>query len=249
MENCLNCGTELKGKYCYTCGQQKISKRMSVNSVFHDFLHSSFHWESTLIHTIKELIISPGVFIKNYIAGKRKPYSTPVSFFVLMLTIFVILFHLFSDNFMTFVNQALMGDTADKMHPMGVSLVEAQHIFFSKINYFYFLLPPILSMYFLLFFRKLKWNFAEALVASFYIIGIGLFFSLFLVVFALINVKFWSFRLILTFAYYIYVMTRLSGGNLAVNIFKSIFVTVLTYMTFAFIMGILVFMYLRLFHH
>ena len=132
MENCLNCRTEILGKYCHNCGQEKISKRMSVKSLFHDFIHSTFHWESTLIFTIKELFVSPGKFIKNFISGKRKPYTKPVSFFILIVTVFVILFHLFSDNFIAFVNQALMGDNADKYHPEGVSITEMQHFFFNK---------------------------------------------------------------------------------------------------------------------
>jgi hypothetical protein len=248
MENCLNCGTELKGKYCYSCGQEKISRRMTVNSLFHDFLHSSFHWESSLINTVKELFVSPGNFIHNYINGKRKSFTKPISFFILMVTVFVILFHLFSDNFITFVNQALMGDSADKYHPGGVSVVEVQHFFFSKINYFFFVLAPIFAFYFSIFFRRLKLNFAEALTFSFYVIGMGLFFSLFFVLIALVNVKFWSLRLIITFAYYIYAMISFSKGNKAADFFKSLGVIILAYLSFGIIMGIFGFIYLKLSH-
>ncbi len=29
-EKCLNCGAELKGKYCYACGQEAIGKVPSI---------------------------------------------------------------------------------------------------------------------------------------------------------------------------------------------------------------------------
>jgi hypothetical protein len=248
MENCLNCGTEIKGKYCYNCGQEKISNRMSVKSLFHDFIHSTFHWESTLIFTIKELFVSPGNFIKNFISGKRKSYTKPVSFFILMVTVFVILFHLFSDNFITFVNQTLMGDNADKYHPQGISIVELQHFFFSKINYFMFLLPPVFALYFRMFYKKLNLNYAEALAFGFYVVGMGLFISLFLVLFALVNVKFWSLRLITTFGYYTYALLSFSKEKFFPGFFKSLAVIILTYTSFAIIMAIFTFFYLKFSH-
>lgn len=232
MENCKNCGTKLNGKYCYVCGQEKITKRMSINSLFHDFLHSTFHWESTLIHTVKELAVSPGEFVRSYIDGKRKSYAKPVSFFILTTTVFVIVFHLFSDNFITFVNETLVGDKINKPNPMGIDIVAMQHLVLNKINYFYFVIAPIFAGWFMLFFRKMKLNFAEALVFSFYTIGMGLFISLFLVLFALINVKFWSFRLIITIVYYVYACVKFSNTNTVTDIFKSIGVVLLTFLTF-----------------
>ncbi|MBX7044289.1 MAG: DUF3667 domain-containing protein [Ignavibacteria bacterium] len=244
MENCLNCGTELKGKFCYNCGQEKISKRLSLKSLFHDFIHSTFHWESSFVHTVKELLVSPGVFLRNFINGKRKSYTKPVSFFILLVTVFVISFHFFSDNFVSFVNKTFMGENAEKYHPMGVSIVEMQHFFFNKLNYFYFVIPPIFALYLSLFFKKMKLNFAEAMASSFYVIGMGLFISLFLVFFALINVKFWSIRLITTFAYYVYALMSFSNEKTAAGFFKSLGVTLLTYITFAFLLSALAFIYL-----
>ncbi len=250
MENCLNCGTELTSNYCPECGQKKISKRMSVKSLFHDFLHSSFHWESTLINTIKDLIISPGNFVHNYIGGKRKSYSSPVSFFVLMLTLFVILFHYFDEEYLKYINETMLGnDRLEKANQLGFDVVAFQHIISSKLNYLYFLLPPIFSGYFLLFFRKIKVNFAEALVFNFYALGLSLLLSTFILLIAFLNFKIWNFKFIITFGYIIYAMVQFSRSGIAAGIFKSIGVVLMGYFTYIFIVVVLVVGYLKFFHH
>ncbi|MBS1494167.1 MAG: DUF3667 domain-containing protein [Bacteroidetes bacterium] len=248
MENCLNCGTELNGKYCHNCGQQKISKRFSVKSLFHDFLHSSFHWESTLISTIKELLISPGNFMRNYIEGKRKSYSSPVSFFILTLTIFLILFHFISENYLNYINQMVMGERSNSLSIYGMTVPELQHLISSKLNYFMFILPPAFGFSFILFFRKTKINFAESLVISFYVLGQGMLISSVLILFLMISFKLWNLRFFFTFGYYIYAMIQFSRSNILPGFFKSLGVIIISYLFYMLTVVILVLGYLRLTH-
>ena len=245
METCLNCGTELKGKYCCNCGQAKITKRMNVKSLFHDFLHSYFHWESSLIITIKELAIAPGNFIHSYIEGKRKSYTAPVSFFILTTTIFVIMFHFVSENFLNNMNHMIIGESVDKISIRGETPFEIQHFIANKINYFLFLLPPVIAFYFMLVFRKMKINFAEALVFSFYMMGQGMLMSSILILTVMLSFKLSNLRYIVTVSYYIFAMVQFSRSNVFPGILKSAAVLILSYLSFFLIMVSLLITFLK----
>jgi hypothetical protein len=247
MEKCLNCGTPLQGKYCYNCGQEKISKRMSVKSMLHDFFHSSFHWESAILNTIKELFFSPGKFIGQYIEGKRKSYAKPVTFFVLMLSVYVIIFHLLSEDYFSYLNQALIGNKSDKTIFKNVSPAELQHMISNKMNYFMFILPPVFAFFFRVFFRKTQINFAEALAFSFYIIGFGLLISSLFTLTGYIDIKILNFRFALTYAYYIYAIVQFSQSKIFLGILKSILSLLLTYAIFIIFVTAIILAYLILF--
>ncbi len=244
MEKCLNCGTPLQGKYCYNCGQEKISKRMSVKSILHDFFHSSFHWESAILNTINELFFSPGKFINRYIEGKRKSYAKPVTFFILMLSVYVIIFHLLSEDYFSYLNQALTGNKSDKIIFKNVTPSELQHMISNKMNYLMFILPPAFAFFFRIFFRKTKINFAEALAFSFYVVGFGLLISSIFTLTGYIDIKILNFRFFLTYAYYIYAMVQFSQSKLFIGISKSIISLLLTYAFFIITVTAMIIVYL-----
>ena len=39
-KHCLNCGSELQGPYCHTCGQQAVDPRPSVKSFVMEYIQS-----------------------------------------------------------------------------------------------------------------------------------------------------------------------------------------------------------------
>lgn len=248
MEKCLNCGTPLQGKYCYNCGQEKISKRMSVKSMLHDFFHSSFHWESAILNTIKELFFSPGKFITEYISGKRKSYAKPVTFFILMVSVYVIIFHLLSEEYFSYLNQALTGNKSDKIIFRNVTPSALQHMISNKMNYFMFILPPAFAFFFRIFFKKTELNFAESLAFSFYVIGFGLFISSLFTLTGFINIKILNFRFFLTYAYYIYAMIQFSHSKIPIGIIKSVLTLLLSYAVFIIIVTAVIVGYIFLLH-
>jgi len=248
MENCLNCGTELKGKYCFNCGQEKISKRMSIKSLTHDFIHSSFHWESSFIHTLKELLFSPGKFIREYIAGKRKSYAKPVTFFILMVSIYVIIFHLLSEDYFKYLNEAITGNKSDKVLIKNITSSGLQHMISNKMNYVMFILPPAFAFFFRLLFRKTNTNFAEALAFTFYIVGFGLLISAVFTLLGYIDIKILNFRFAATYAYYIYAMVQFSQSKLLPGIIKSVLTLLLSYALFIISVTIVILGYLILLH-
>jgi len=78
---CLNCGTKLLGSYCHACGQQAHVHR-TLTAFFHDFLHGVLHFEGKVWRTLPMLAWRPGDLTRDYIAGKRARFVSPLALFL-----------------------------------------------------------------------------------------------------------------------------------------------------------------------
>lgn len=95
---CLNCGTELNGKYCHECGQQALSPTPKVKDFILEYLNNAFIWDTKLFITIWNLIRKPGFLTNEFNAGKFVSYENPLKLNMFMLFVFITLFLLFSDT-------------------------------------------------------------------------------------------------------------------------------------------------------
>lgn len=89
--NCLNCGHPLTQdySYCPSCGQETDVHRITFRHFIHEFIHAFTHADKGIFHLLKDLVIRPGLVARNYIAGKRKSYFNPFTFFLIVMGIFV----------------------------------------------------------------------------------------------------------------------------------------------------------------
>ncbi len=79
---CGNCGTELAGAYCHTCGQLAENFHKSIWHLFMEVLESFFHFDGRLWRTIPPLIYKPGELTHNFINGKRAYQVPPFRLFL-----------------------------------------------------------------------------------------------------------------------------------------------------------------------
>jgi hypothetical protein len=88
---CLNCGTELAGDYCHSCGQRGHVHR-TLSAFWHDLLHGVLHFEGKIWRTLPLLAWRPGELTRRYIEGERARFVSPVALFLfsvfLMFAIF-----------------------------------------------------------------------------------------------------------------------------------------------------------------
>jgi hypothetical protein len=95
LSQCKNCNHEFSGKYCNACGQKVYTHHdRSMVHFFEEGLHFLTHFEGTLLTTLKTIFSHPGQLSLDYCNGKRKPYFKPLSFFM-MLVILYLLFPVF----------------------------------------------------------------------------------------------------------------------------------------------------------
>lgn len=95
-KHCLNCGTELNGKYCHICGQEATTITPSVRSFIMEYIYNAFIWDPKTIQTIKHLIIRPGHLTNDFLSGKFVSQVHPLKLNMFMLFVFITLFALFS---------------------------------------------------------------------------------------------------------------------------------------------------------
>ena len=78
---CLNCGAALDGPFCRACGQEAHVHR-SASAILHDLVHGVLHLEGRFWATLPMLAFKPGELTRRYIAGERRKFVSPMSFFL-----------------------------------------------------------------------------------------------------------------------------------------------------------------------
>lgn len=89
---CANCGAELLGAYCYSCGQPVKGMIRPLTSMMHDIADTIFNIDSRIFRTLWPLYIKPGYLSNEYFAGRRVRFVTPfrLYFFLSIAAFFAI---------------------------------------------------------------------------------------------------------------------------------------------------------------
>ena len=95
---CLNCKTELHGKYCHVCGQKATYENLTIKEFILEYLNIAFVWDTHLIKTLWKLISKPGFLTKEYISGKFIAYMHPLKLNMFLLFLFVTFLLLFNST-------------------------------------------------------------------------------------------------------------------------------------------------------
>jgi len=93
---CLNCNTQLTGRYCQDCGQENIEPKENFGHLINHFFQDVTHFDGKFFSTLKLLLFKPGFLSKEYLRGKRVSYLHPVRMYI--FTAFVFFFVLFSSR-------------------------------------------------------------------------------------------------------------------------------------------------------
>lgn len=80
-KSCLNCGTELIGSHCHSCGQ-KAHLHRTIGAFLHDILHGALHFDGKTWRTLPKLIFKPGKLTRRYIDGERARFVSPIALFL-----------------------------------------------------------------------------------------------------------------------------------------------------------------------
>lgn len=90
--NCLNCGTDLQGKFCHICGQENLQIKESFGHMLNHAVSDYFHFDHQFFHTLKPLFLQPGKLTNEYIAGRRMQYLHPVKMYIFISLVFFIVY-------------------------------------------------------------------------------------------------------------------------------------------------------------
>ncbi len=97
-KNCLNCGQNVEERFCTHCGQENLQIQDSAFHLIIHYIQDMFHYDGKFWHTLKMLILKPGLVAKEYMEGKRSQNLEPLRFYVFASTVFfLLLFYMVSN--------------------------------------------------------------------------------------------------------------------------------------------------------
>ena len=162
---CKNCNALVEDKYCSQCGQRGAIHKITFGETFNDLVSSLFLEEGPLWKTLKLLVVNPGKLFREYLAGRRKTYYKPVTFFVLISVVYLLIRALI--DYDPFQNTTLqVSDNTQKQ-----LLIGARNFMLLNIDKFLFVFVFSLGLMMKLFFYR-NYSLAEYIAISFYLIGL-----------------------------------------------------------------------------
>lgn len=88
---CKACSNKFKGKYCNRCGEKVITAHdKSLLHIAEEGFHFITHFEGKFFTSVKAIFKSPGKFSADYCYGIQKKYFKPISFFLMLVIIYLL---------------------------------------------------------------------------------------------------------------------------------------------------------------
>ena len=124
---CLNCGAELGGRWCSSCGQSEEARHRSLGHLLAELAETLTHADSRLWRTLSRLAWRPGRLTRDYLEGHRTSQLPPLRLALIALfLLFTVAFLLARPMHVPVVPA---GDLAEVQHEIAESagdLKEAQ---------------------------------------------------------------------------------------------------------------------------
>lgn len=154
---CKNCEFRFHGKYCPNCSQKAGTGRLKVSNVSHELWHSFTHTDKGFLALAKDMVVHPGMVIREYLQGKRKKYFNPYTFYLLVtaLNIFIV---------------RLVYQYEDKK--LGIRNEFGQWIG-EHSNIIVLCAMPFMALWLILIYVNKRINYAESVTLLFFAIGIA----------------------------------------------------------------------------
>lgn len=96
--NCLNCCAPLHGAYCAACGQKASLHRLGFHDFAHEATHEFLHVDEKILRTLKLLFLRPGELTREFVAGRRARYVSPLRLYLIASAVFFSVVALYGDK-------------------------------------------------------------------------------------------------------------------------------------------------------
>lgn len=176
---CLNCGNATTADYCAHCGQRTATARLSMRSLWRDFLQAISDFDHGFLYTLKVMLLRPGITMKNYVAGQRVKLINPFRFFIICTALDVLVPPVLGfdplkmaqeDIQKGITNQADLPKTPSSTQQQAMQK-GIQDFVTNHRQLIQLITVPFIAIGFWLMYRKYALNFAENLVGILYNMG------------------------------------------------------------------------------
>lgn len=174
MHTCPNCGNEFELNFCNNCGQQLITGKPTLATVFGDFIKNVFMLEAPIFRTIRDLSVRPGHFVRDYLEGHRKKYNNPFQYFLILLTAYLLIAKLFLGGV---PGSELNINATNESGQSVVDPAVIQQFIADNTDTFMIIIVLFYAFTFRLFFGRKNITYPESLIMMYFAIGHLLIFS------------------------------------------------------------------------
>ncbi len=88
-QKCLNCDTELAGRYCHVCGQDADTHHRTIFHLVFEAFEGLFHVDGRLWQTLPPLFFAPGKLARDLMEGRVTRHVPPFRIFLIALLVFM----------------------------------------------------------------------------------------------------------------------------------------------------------------
>ena len=162
MSFCKNCGEKVIGNYCSHCGQKTREERISFHYIWHEVLHFFTHFEKGFLFTSWNMLVKPGKVVTDFVKGKRKTYQQPVSFFLIWITMYLLLLYIVEKVF----GENVVIDYKEYFGPAATTKFAVSHLSIVLL-----VVLPFQALYFYWLVAWKKYNYFESFVVAMYYLG------------------------------------------------------------------------------
>ncbi len=224
--NCPNCQDPISDEstFCKNCGNKIDLPRISTRTLFSDFLENVLGWDNKYFRTLFMLFRNPKQLAAEYFQGARRKYMNPIGFFAIGMTLSILLFSIFQEEYMAISLESAKAQTQLMAEKLGGLYADAdfqqqqlalnqklQGWILRYYNIASFLLLPVYAFIAFLVFRK-PLNYGEHLVISTYIQGVSFLISSLLFLLSIFVSPFaLTFSVVALFFLYLYVYAKIYG--------------------------------------
>jgi len=160
MKHCKNCGRPVHDVYCSHCGQKISLGRISLSYLWEELFHFFTHIDKGFLFTAWKMIVAPGSTPKEFVSGKRKIYQSPISYFLIWITVYILFLYWLEkifgqDQVISYKDYFGAGTRAAISH---LAIVLA-------------IVIPFQAVYLWLLVSWREYNYFETMVATIYVLG------------------------------------------------------------------------------
>ncbi len=89
-QKCLNCDHDLKGRFCYHCGQDADTHHRTIGHLIYEAFEGLFHLDGRLWTTLPPLFFNPGQLARDLMEGRVARHVPPFRIFLVALLVFML---------------------------------------------------------------------------------------------------------------------------------------------------------------